>query len=321
VTVHDWRGVPAGIFTRIYDREAIRWSLALHWDTRSNWAQVESARLTDRLPGLVARDDAGDICGWTFYLLHDDTLEIGAIASTSPAVTAALIDGALASPEGGRASSAVVFVYSDAPGLVEHLRGRGFAVERYLYLSAALGVAPAAAPRHQFSGYDHGVHAAGVASLLASAYGPHDPTRPFARHGRPQEWVEYLGQLVTATGCGAFLSGTSFVAADAGSTGLAGAILMSRLAADTVHLAQIAVAPEAQGCGLAARLVAASLAAARMQGFTRVTLLVGERNARARQLYERSGFGSSASFVSAVCDQPRRSSSVALETGGAMTLR
>jgi ribosomal protein S18 acetylase RimI-like enzyme len=321
VTVHDWRAVPPGVFRRIYDAEALRWSLALHWDTRSNWTQVESARLADRLPGLVARDDGGRICGWTFYLLHNGALEIGAVASTSPEVTAALIDGALASPEGARASSVVLFVYSDAPGLEEHVRARGFAVERYLYLSADLGVGHACPTGGPFVAYDHGVHAAGVAALLASAYAHDDRTRPFARNNQPHEWVEYLGQLVTATGCGAFLPGVSFVAADARSARLEGATLVTRLAADTVHLAQIAVAPDAQGRGLAARLVDASLEAARTQGFARTTLLVGERNARARLLYERLGFRGSAGFVSAVCDQPTRSTSVALETGGAITLR
>jgi GNAT superfamily N-acetyltransferase len=130
-----------------------------------------------------------------------------------------------------------------------------------------------------------------------------------------------VSQLVTETGCGTFLPGVSFLAPGHSSTRLDGATLVTRLAAETVHLAQIVVAPGAQGRGLARRLVEASLEAARAQGFTQATLLVGEGNARARQLYERLGFAQAASFVSAVCDQPRRSTSAGLETGGAITLR
>jgi len=47
--------------------------------------------------------------------------------------------------------------------------------------------------------------------LLASAYPAHDPARPFARHGRPHEWITYVRQLVTTTGCGAFLPHASYI--------------------------------------------------------------------------------------------------------------
>jgi ribosomal protein S18 acetylase RimI-like enzyme len=96
--------------------------------------------------------------------------------------------------------------------------------------------------------------------------------------------------------------------------------LTTQLAADTVHLAQVVIAPGARGRGLARRLVGASLESALAQGITYATLLVGEGNGRARHLYEGLGFVETASFVSAVRDQPRRLSSVALETGGAITL-
>jgi ribosomal protein S18 acetylase RimI-like enzyme len=284
---------------------------------------VEVARLAGRLPGLVARDTRGRICGWTFYLLHNGVLEIGALQSTSRAVTAALLGGALASSEARGRSSVVLFAYSDAPALAAQLRARAFAVERYLYLSAALSRLPAA-PRAagcEPRGYDHARHAMGVVDLLAAAYSPFERARPFVRGGQPRHWAEYLAQLMTTNGCGQFLAGASFVASSAASAAVAGATLATRLAADTVHLAQIAVRPEAQGHGMARCLMGATLEAARAHGLTRATLLVGEGNTRARQLYERLGFLAAASFVSAVCDQPRRSSIVALETGGAMTLR
>jgi ribosomal protein S18 acetylase RimI-like enzyme len=214
----------------------------------------------------------------------------------------------------------VLFAYSDAPGLVPYLLARDFAVERYLYLSAGLtNRSPHAAG--PWPTYDHARHAAKLAALLASAYPLHDRARPFVRTNQPHEWARYVSQLVTETGCGAFLPDVSFLAPDNSSTRLDGATLATRLAAETVHLAQIVVAPDAQGRGLARRLIGVSLEAARAQGFTRATLLVGEGNARARQLYERLGFTEAASFVSAVCDQPRRSTSVGLETGGAITLR
>jgi GNAT superfamily N-acetyltransferase len=342
VTVHDWRPVPSATFAAIFEAETDRWSQALNWDTRANWSQVEIARLSGRLPGLVCRDDLGQVAGWTFFLPHNGALEIGALASTSGGMTAALLDGVLSSPEALRARSVVLFAYADGAGLASHLRARGFAVERYLYLSTDLTAALArpggdvdvARPDPFRAGdvdgldapgatriYDHRIDASGVAALLASVYPASDPTRPFARGQRPHEWPEYLDQLVTSSGCGTFSPGISFVAPGVSPGRIEGAAIMTRLADDTVHLAQLAVTPGKQGRGLARGLLRAALGAASTQGFTRATLLVGERNVRARQLYTRLGFEEAAGFVSGVCDQPMRSSSVAGGTGGVMTLR
>ena len=96
---------------------------------------------------------------------------------------------------------------------------------------------------------------------------------------------------------------------------------LTRLSHDTVHLAQLAVAPEARGRGLARRLTVLSLDAAAAAGYARATLLVSERNQRARHVYDQLGFEEAAMFVSAVWDQPRRLTSAALDTGGAITLR
>jgi ribosomal protein S18 acetylase RimI-like enzyme len=309
----------------LYAAEVRRWSSALHWDTRGNWLEVESARSGGRLSGLIARDTAGRICGWMFYLLHNGALEIGALQSTSRETTGALIDHAQASSEGQCASSVVLFAYSDAPGLVAALRTRGFAVEQYLYLSVALHGASTPGRGRQrapavIRPYEH-ADAAGVADLFAAAYAHADPVRPFVRSDAPGEWATYVGHLVATAGCGALLPAASFVVPAAGAPRLDGVTLVTSLAADTSHFAQIAVRPERQGEGIARRLIGASLVAARRQGFTRATLLVGEANVRARGLYGRLGFEAVAGFVSAVCDQPRRSRSAALEIGGTMTLR
>ena len=342
MTVRDWRQVPPGVFATIFEAERSRWMRHLRWDTESNWSQVDIARQSGRLPGLVWVDDAGQIGGWTFFLPHHDALEIGALASTTPEMTAALLDGVLTSPEAARAHSLVLFAFSDSPALATQLDVRGFAVERYLYLSAHLPTAAvrggrgvdAARPDPLRVGgvedphapgairtYEHRIDARGVGALLGAAYGAGDPTRPFARSGRRDEWAEYLDQLVMATGCGAFCPGVSYVAPGVSPGRVEGATLMTRLADRTVHLAQLAITPESQGRGHAHRLLRASLEGARAQGFTHATLLVGERNARARRLYEGLGFEEAGAFVSAVRDQPRRSSSVAGGTGGVITLR
>jgi ribosomal protein S18 acetylase RimI-like enzyme len=85
---------------------------------------------------------------------------------------------------------------------------------------------------------------------------------------------------------------------------IAGAVLVTRLAAATAHIAQIAVEPQSQRRGLGRLLVNAACVSASDAGCDRITLLVEGRNARARRLYEESGFVAAARFVSAGSGQP-----------------
>jgi len=56
------------------------------------------------------------------------------------------------------------------------------------------------------------------------------------------------------------------------------------------HLGMIAVTEAAEGTGASTALMRAAEHRARAQGFTKITLNVFERNARARRLYEKLGF-------------------------------
>jgi ribosomal protein S18 acetylase RimI-like enzyme len=96
---------------------------------------------------------------------------------------------------------------------------------------------------------------------------------------------------------------------------VSGVVLVTRLAAATAHIAQIAVDPRARRLGLGRLLVNAACARAAEAGCDRITLLVEGRNAAARRLYETSGFDTVARFVSAGSSQPRRLTNVALGRG------
>lgn len=326
----DWRFLNEHEAAGLQDAEAARWLSTLHWDTRATLARVEAARHAGALPGQAVRDAHGALRGWTFYLVHESVLQIGAFVADSSDTTQALLDATLASPEAAAVSSAMCFVFSSAPGLAELLTARGFAVERYRYLCVDLARpssrttdAAGGAPMVSRSApaWFEPAHRAAVASLLRTAYAADTGARPFAPRGTAAEWLDYVTQLVTTTACGTFLTGVSVLARHGADGELAGATMMTQLSEGTAHLAQLAVAPPVRGRGVARRLLAASLDAARDAGNVRATLLVSERNARARRLYAEMGFEEIAAFVSAVRDQPRRSSSAELDNGGAMTLR
>ncbi len=323
--VHDWRLLSGGQAAALHDAEGARWLSRLHWDTRASLARVEAARHAGTLPGVAAIDEAGAVRGWTFFLVHDTVLQIGAFAADSPQVTSALLDAVAKSPEAASASAALVFAFTEAPELSEELRRRGFDVERYRYLQKELGAKPQLPPdpvdeRRTVAAWRPS-HRESVAVLLRRAYPTEDAARPFARGGAPEAWLEYVTQLILTRACGTFWPEASRVIAGARPSELEAVALMTRLTKDAAHLAQIAVSPTARGLGLARQLIGASLQAAHAGGCRYATLLVSERNAAAEQLYAAMGFEEVASFVSAACDQPRRFGIAGRDAGGAITLR
>ncbi|OFW46053.1 MAG: hypothetical protein A3J29_19020 [Acidobacteria bacterium RIFCSPLOWO2_12_FULL_67_14b] len=297
MVVHDWRASDAGLIAPLYAAEAVRWQCDLRWDTSAVWRQVEAARAAGVLPGFVARTADGRVCGWSFHVRHRDTFQVGGLVASSPAVTESLLEAMWTSPEATSAEGGLLFGHFAAPGLTDLLAGKGVAVARYRYLIRALPAdggaegAPDWRPRTWRTG-----DVAHVSALLSSAYGP-DPSRPFAPGGRADEWEEYLGQLMGTCGCGEFDSGLSVVA-PARSEGLDGAALVTRLAPETAHLAQIAVRPNMQGRAMGASLLGEAMARATAAGCRSLTLLVGATNTRACRLYERCGFVETVAFLS-----------------------
>jgi len=303
----DWRHAAAERIAALYRDEMARWA-TLGWDTAPTWRTVEIGRALGTLPGLLAVDGCGAIVGWTFYLLHGERLQVGGLVAASASVTNLLLDGALSGDVASRAQGVTLFALAGAPELDGALAARGLAVDRYAYLAR-----PLEWPARRASGDLRDWRASdaeATAALLAEAYPGADAARPFAPRGRAAEWREYVGQLTAAAGCGTLMEDCCIVLPD-GHGRLGALALVTRLSATTAHLAQIAVDPAAQRQGIGRLLVDEACNRARRAGCERITLLVGGRNARARRLYDTSGFGVTAGFVSAGRLQPLRLTSVA----------
>jgi ribosomal protein S18 acetylase RimI-like enzyme len=300
----DWREARGADLAQCYAREIRRWSAELGWDTASSWDQIEFGRRVGTLPGLLALDAHGAVLGWTFYLLHRGILQLGGFVSNSADVTDTLVDGLFASKTAARAESVTVFAFTEAPGLTEQLSSRGLSVGTYEYLvnpltgpdtdrQSSRGLSVRDSLRPWRSG-----DVQGMAALLRVAYPGADAVRPFAPKGTPEEWREYVGQLVHAGGCGTLMADACAVHEDTPGN-MSGVVLVTRLSPETAHIAQLAVDPRDRGRGLGRRLVDAACVAARGAGCTRMTLLVESRNVTARRLYEAAGFRMRAQFVSA----------------------
>ena len=63
--LRDWRDAPAELLAPVYEAERQRWLRTLQWDSASSWREVEQARITWGLPGLIAMDGSGAVGGLT----------------------------------------------------------------------------------------------------------------------------------------------------------------------------------------------------------------------------------------------------------------
>lgn len=292
--VEAWARVPSAVMAACFRREAQRWREHLEWDTTLSLAALDDARRHGQVPGFVTYDERGSVTGWTYYLLHDGDLQVGALVATSPAATVCLLDAVLGSPELSLAKRVIVFAFTEAPDLESALAQRGFDVGAAHYLTCRLPPAPSAADVLPTWGDDD---AAEVADVLCTAYGA-DPRRAFAPSGLMADWHHYVQQLTVTAGCGQFVPALSPLA-PAADGGLDGATIVTRLSPTTAHLAQLGVRPQAGGRGLGSRLLTAVKAGAAAHGCARLSLLVDDANAGGRRLYARHGFEPRAVFVNA----------------------
>ncbi|MGE0591244.1 MAG: GNAT family N-acetyltransferase [Vicinamibacterales bacterium] len=323
-TVRDWSTVPVETLALLFERERRRWRHTLHWDVSSAWAEVETARTSWGLPGLVALDDGGHLAGATFYVIDGGILQVGGLFADTAHATCALLDGLVSAAETAGATMLSVFVFEGAPSLSLELSRRGFEIEPFLYLTRALpgdadhgsdeAVYPADATVQSWNMHD----VPGTAALLREAYGP-GAGRHFAPTHTPAEWERYVRNLVQHTACGVLHPGASQVLRSAQGR-IVGVVLVTTIAPEVAHVAQVAVHPLLRRQGVADRLLARACAVVTGQGYRQVTLLVGASNRAARDLYGTMGFVSGAAFV-AGSGQPRRLTRDALATGGASTRR
>ena len=290
----NWRNADAREFTDLWHAQDRRWADRLSWDNSSTWATLEAQRRDGLLPGLTLVDTS-HVAAWSFFLVHRGTLQIGAFEANTAASTRVLLDAilSLADPEFAPAG-AMLFAFSDAPDLSDALVERGFETDRYLYLTRDLAARTGNPPD---LGWDPGV-ALQIPTLLGRSYDKPTLTRPFARHGLVEEWQEYAGQLMGSDACGRFAPRLS--AARVASDGtLEGAVITTVIGPGCIHVAQVAVAPDRRGSGIANAMLQDVLTKASADGFAKVSLLVGEHNAGARRIYDGLGFKETAHFVSA----------------------
>jgi ribosomal protein S18 acetylase RimI-like enzyme len=305
--IEDWRAVSPGEARDLLDRERRRWLKALEWDPADAWTLVEEARCAGTVPGFVARED-GRIVGWTFFVVHDGVLKIGALEGEGAEAVRGLLEAVLDAPETRFASEYHCFLFPGHPSVEAALARRRFELDRQAYLERTLASRAVDRPvtgRARVRAWKAS-DLPGLVRLFARAYACDDLSRCFAPHGRLDEWAEYLSQVIRGPALGEFEPACSWVSVSGPETHPHGGLLATWVAPATLHVAQVAVDPGARGHGLARSLMEAAIASAASHGATRVTLLVAASNAAAVGLYRKLQFIERATFLFGWRERPTR---------------
>ncbi len=285
----DWRDASAEETARLYAVEGERWLVDLAWDPTELFATVEQGRVAGHVAGWIARD-RDRVIGWTFYILHDNVLQIGALVGERPSVIRRLLDAVLASPEALVARSLSCFVYPGGRGTASALERQRFSLRESLYLTRDLEPTGAPEPPSELvRGWTSGDFA-GAVRVLCSAYQGVPGAECFAADHSREQWARYTWQILRTPGCGRFAAGLSRVVCGPGSQTPAAVALVTWIAPDAAHVAQIAVAPELRRQGVGRVLMEAVVQACAQAGATKLTLMVDAANGPAIALYESLGF-------------------------------
>lgn len=293
----DWRNLPANALAPIFEGERARWGASLQWDLGPSVAILEQARAQGTLPGLVVRGPGQSIVGWTYFLVQQGVLQVGALHARTADGVRLLLDAIFKTPEASLAQEVLLFVYPDSPACESALQRRRFAITRYWYLQRTLD---RSCLREVGSGLRalRDADAPDVVRLLSRAYQGQPGARCFAPHGRLDEWAQYFGQLTRGTAIGEFVPDASLVAASP-TGGLQAAAIVTALAPHTLHLAQLVVDPASRRQRLASRLLDGMMSHGLAHNRSVATLLVSEGNAAARALYDARGFVPTGYFLHA----------------------
>jgi len=306
MNLQDWRDAPYELLAPVYEAERQRWLRHLQWDPAPAWREVEAARTSWGLPGLLAVDGVGRVRGTAFFVFEQNRLDIGGLTADHVDATDALISGVLAAARSGQVQVIRTMLFDGAVALRSGLTHRGFEVESHLYLSRPL------TDRHLTTRTEPSRPGGSSVEVEADAWRESDVVPTAALLGRaydrrsgalfapgnlPQEWERYVRNLTGFAACGTLNAEASRVVREGDA--IRAVALVTEIAPCTAHLVQLAVDPAMRGHHLGALLLSDTCTRLAARGYKSITLLVAEHNAAARSLYDAAGFRHDATFLAA----------------------
>ena len=290
--------------------ETADWDLKLDWDLSKSAGLVREFADARTLSG-AALLDGGEVAGYGYTGLED---HMGLIAdvyvrprwrngSTEVLLFGVLLDALIGAPGVRRIESQLMLLEAaSAKGLERELR----LFERLLMKLDANTPLPPSRPstaqRFRIEPWnDNQLDAA--ATVIPLAYSGHIDSQINDHYRTVAGASSYLHNMVQFPGSAAFSQAASYIAFHR-ATGLAAGIsLVSFVADDVGHIAEICVAPDARGTGLGYELLRQSIATLRDAGAKRISLTVTAANEEAVRLYARCGFREARRFYAYVWEK------------------
>ncbi len=297
MTCQDWRDASPSDVAPLYADERLRWQQQLDWDLAPALDIVEQGRAAGHVPGWIVRDERGGVLGWTYYVLHEGTLQIGGLSVSRAVAARRLLDTVLQSPEASLARRLSCFIFPQSRSVASAFERQRFALGQTRYLARPLeqivigGTVPGGVRGWQETDLAPAVR------LLAASYEGVPGATCFAPDGAVEQWAQYAVQLTRVPSCGDFDPALSFVCPSDSGSRLQGAVMVTRISPTTAHVAQLAVSPVARRAGLGRTLLHAATAACIEAGLSSMTLMVDAANTGAGALYARLGFTERARFL------------------------
>ncbi|HXK10938.1 MAG TPA: GNAT family N-acetyltransferase [Vicinamibacteria bacterium] len=287
----------------LLDEEAASWESELGWDFTDVRAAVAGGAERGTLPGRVVTDGSR-AAAYCYYMVDASRVIVGSIFAgqehRAQRLEDELVDAVVADARGERGSGRVECqtLFCTAPSADGRFERAGFVGRARHYMRRDLGTTPLPPETSPPPGVTlrplrrddlkaaaelvYRSHVGSVDAALNLTYSTLGSCRAF------------VDTLVVRSGCGRFDPEASRLAE--AQWGPVGVLIASRLSRTNGHVCQVSVAPEAQGRGLGAALMATALRAFRGQGLASATLSVTVDNLRAHRLYELLGFGVQRTF-------------------------
>jgi ribosomal protein S18 acetylase RimI-like enzyme len=278
----------------LLDEECALWQAELAWDFSDVRAAVATGIDRGSLPGRVVIEGTR-ASAYCYYMVDAGRVIVGSIFAGrehrgrgfEEALASAVVADTRSERGSGRVECQTLFCTSSSADA--RFQRAGFARGERHYMRCDLDREPDAPPppgvclrplrREDLPLAAEIVFRSHVGSLDAALN---------LTYSTPATCRAFVETLVVRAGCGRFDPEASRLAE--GPTGPVGVLIASRLARANGHVCQVSVAPEGQGHGVGAALMATALRAFRAQGLESATLSVTVANERAHRLYERLGF-------------------------------
>jgi ribosomal protein S18 acetylase RimI-like enzyme len=303
----DLRQVHSRALQPLLQEEADHWRKELYWDYRPSQQLIRKFIDSHSLAGYAALEGKQPI-GYGFYVFEDQKGLIGGLFASpqfdqvdiSKKLLLEMFDALRATPFIERIEAQLMPFGTALDTVLEQQK---FRLRRRQFMLVELSAGPQFRAQAQ-----NGLRLEAwsdrclepCARLIQRAYADHVDSEINDQYRTEIGATKFLRNIVLLPGCGQFCPEASFVVRPGPTETPIGMVLTSTVAPGIGHTTQICVLPGYQKNGLGRRLMEASLAALRDNGYRALTLTVTAMNANAVRLYENLGFRTVKTFAAGV---------------------